>query len=232
MPSDFQDPHIAPPFPVLYEDNHLLVISKPALLPTMGVQPDRPSAVSLVKEYLKQKYRKPGNVYLGVVSRLDSMVSGVLPLARTSKCASRLSQQFRERAPNKTYLAITPQTGNLKRGKLIDWVIKDESQHRMQTTSQPTPGSQRAELELLERQEIGKFCLWKISLLTGRKHQIRVQLASRGAPIVGDRKYGSRLSFPAGIGLHAANLTLTHPTTGERLEFTAPQPLSWRSYLG
>lgn len=231
MPFAFPDQNQTPRLPVLYEDNHLLVISKPAPLPTMGVKPDQESAVSIAKEYLKQKYQKPGNVYLGVVSRLDAMVTGVLPLARTSKCASRLSAQFRERSPEKTYLAITPRSQALEPGKLIDWIVKDEAQHRMKTTTGQSSGAQRAELELVRIREIGDLLLLEIRLLTGRKHQIRVQLASRGAAIIGDRKYGSRQPFPGGIGLHAKKLIIDHPTTSQKLEFIAPNPPNWGPYL-
>lgn len=231
MPFALPDKNQTPRLPVLYEDNHLLVVSKPAPLPTMGVKPDQESAVSIAKEYLRQKYQKPGNVYLGVVSRLDAMVTGVLPLARTSKCASRLSAQFRERSPTKTYLAITPRCPALEPGKLIDWLVKDEAKHRMMTTTPQSSGAQRSELELMRIREIGDLLLLEIRLLTGRKHQIRVQLASRGAAIIGDRKYGSHQPFPGGIGLHAKKLEIDHPTTSEKLEFIAPNPPNWASYL-
>ncbi|MEX0793762.1 MAG: RluA family pseudouridine synthase [Pirellulaceae bacterium] len=231
MPFALPDRNQTPRLPVLYEDNHLLVVSKPAPLPTMGVRPDQASAISIAKEYLRRKYHKPGNVYLGVVSRLDAMVTGVLPLAKTSKCASRLSAQFRERSPAKTYLAITPRSQALEPGKLSDWVVKDEVHHRMKTTTLQTSGAQRAELELVEIHEIGELFLLEIRLLTGRKHQIRVQLASRGAAIIGDRKYGSRQPFPGGIGLHAKKLEIEHPTTKRKLEFTAPNPPTWATYL-
>jgi 23S rRNA pseudouridine1911/1915/1917 synthase len=212
---------------VLYEDNHLLVVNKAAGIATMGVTEAEPSVVQQAKAYLKLKYSKPGNVYLGVVSRLDAMVSGVLVLARTSKAAARLSEQFRDRETSKIYWALVERAPQAKSAELSHWVRKDERQQKMVISGPRAPGAQQAKLRyhLLERLGVGD--LLEVELITGRKHQIRLQLATVGCPILGDRKYGSGRSFPAGIGLHARQLSLTHPVTKEPLTFRAPLPASW-----
>ena len=219
---------------VLFEDNHLLVINKPALLVTMGARPDEPSLVNLAKDYIRDKYQKPGNVYLGVVSRLDSFVSGVIVMARTSKAAARLNDQFRDKTADKTYLAIVPHHPNLEsKGTLEHWLAKDESNHRMMTVAGGNSDSKtnsKAKLARLSYEVIGHHqqnCLLKIKLETGRKHQIRVQLAATHCPIVGDRKYGSKASFSVGIALHSRSLTIEHPTKREPMTFSAVPPRFW-----
>lgn len=212
---------------ILHEDNHLLVVNKPAGLATMGVTGDEPSVVRIAKEYLKAKYQKPGNVYLGVVSRLDALVSGVLVLARTSKAAARLSEQFRERETSKIYWAIVERSPRSTSGELVHWMRKDERKQRMVVTAADTSGAQEARLRFRSLQKLKTGELLEIELLTGRKHQIRLQLSAAGAPILGDRKYGSNVSFPSGIALHARRLALVHPTTKEELEFVAPPPAPW-----
>ena len=139
-------PGSLPPLQVLYEDNHLLVVNKPAGIPTMGAKAGTHSLVMLAKEYLKRKYQKPGNVYVGVVSRLDAPVSGVLVLARTSKAAARLAEQFRERDPQKVYWAIVEGTLGQATGKLVHWIVKDEARRRMTVRSKQTAGTQEAKL--------------------------------------------------------------------------------------
>ncbi len=145
-----QSPALSPQPPtmldVLYEDNHLLVVNKPAMLPTMGVAEDRPSLLSVAKEYLREKYNKPGNVYLGIVSRLDAPVTGVVLLARTSKAAGRMSAQFRDREVEKSYWAIVEGRIEPREGRLLDFVRKDERHRRMHIAGANTTGSQRAEL--------------------------------------------------------------------------------------
>ena len=215
---------------VLFEDNHLLVINKPALLVTMGARPGEPSLVNLAKDYIRDKYQKPGNVYLGVVSRLDSFVSGVIVMARTSKAAARLNDQFRDKTADKTYLAIVPHHPNMKsHGMLEHWLAKDEANHRMMTVASGESDS-KAKLARLTYEVIGHYqqnCLLKIKLETGRKHQIRVQLAATQCPIVGDRKYGSKAAFSVGIALHSRSLTIEHPTKREPMTFSAAPPRFW-----
>jgi len=219
-----------PPLDVLYEDNHLLVVNKRPGIATQGVTDDEPSVARLAKEYLKQKYSKPGNVYLGVVSRLDAAVSGVLVLARTSKAAARLSEQFRERETSKIYWAIVERLPRSKSGELVHWVKKDERQQKMVVTTANTSGAQEARLSFRSLGKVAAGELLEVDLLTGRKHQIRLQLAESGSPILGDRKYGSGLSFANGIALHARTLTIAHPVSKESLTFTAPLPPVWQRY--
>ena len=212
---------------VLYEDNHLLVINKPAGLATQGVAEDEPSAVKLAKEYIKRKYKKPGNVYVGVVSRLDAAVSGVLVLARTSKAAARLSEQFRERQTRKIYWAVVEKPPKQNEATLTDWLKKDEKTQRMVVATAHAIGAQKARLSYRVLKRLPTGALLEIELETGRKHQIRVQLAHHGIPILGDRKYGSRRPFPAGIALHARTLEIAHPVKKETLTLTAKLPDAW-----
>src|SRR5262245_15590711 len=224
---------------VLYEDNHLLAVNKPAMLPTMGVAEDVPSLLTVAKEYVRRKYNKPGNVYLGIVSRLDAPVTGVVLLARTSKAAARLSQQFRERDVEKAYWAIVDGRIEPSEGQLVDFLRKDERHRKMHIASERTAGAQRAELEyrVMDRGEVslsqglGWASLLEVRPLTGRKHQIRLQLSHAGYPIVGDRKYGSTRSFPAGIALHSRRLVIEHPVSKMQIAIEAPLPASWRRFV-
>jgi 23S rRNA pseudouridine1911/1915/1917 synthase len=224
---------------VLYEDNHLLAVSKPAMLPTMGVAEGRPSLLAAAKEYIRRKYAKRGEVYLGIVSRLDAPVTGVVLLARTSKAAGRLTKLFRERDVDKSYLALVEGRVEPASGRLVHFLRKDERHRRMHVTGEDTPGAQRAELSYrvlnkdkeAARQGDKEITLLEIQLITGRKHQIRVQLAKAGWPVVGDRKYGSSQPFPAGIALHARRLVFEHPVRKTRLAIEAPLPSAWRSWV-
>lgn len=214
---------------ILYEDNHLLVVNKPAGMPTQGARQGQPSVVAWARQYLKRKYRKPGNVYVGVVSRLDSPVSGVVVLARTSKAARRLNRQFQSRSVVKTYWAVVEGRIDPARGEWIDWIRHDARARRMQVVHGAGPGASQAHLRYRRVRSIASRSLVEVELLTGRKHQIRVQMAFRGWPIVGDRKYGSRTDFGPGIALHARRLVLAHPTRGAMMEFEAELPPSWTS---
>jgi 23S rRNA pseudouridine1911/1915/1917 synthase len=215
----------------LYEDNHLLAIDKPAGLPTMGAPRGRDSAVELAKAYVKRKYHKPGNVYIGVVSRIDATVSGVLLLARTSKAAARLNEQFKTGTVEKTYWALV--RGNPEPAdELADYLLKDEAAERMRVVTSDRPGSKQAILRYRRVAVAGDgAALLEIQLLTGRKHQIRVQLASRGWPILGDKKYGSSTGFTKGIALHSRRLVVEHPTQRTRVELKSPLPIYWRPWL-
>src|SRR4051812_46366648 len=238
---------------VLYEDNHLLAVNKPAMLPTMGVADDRPSLLTVAKEYIRGKYNKPGNVYLGIVSRLDAPVTGVVLLARTSKAAGRLSKLFRERDVEKVYWAVVEAPVEPREGRLVDFLRKDERHRRMHVASEHAPGAQRAELRyrvLVADEETGRggegenkisirspslpfslspsLALLEVRPLTGRKHQIRLQLAHAGIPIWGDRKYGSSRPFGAGIALHSRRLVIKHPVSKMQLEIEAPLPATWQ----
>lgn len=225
---------------VLYEDNHLLAVNKPATLPTMGVSDDRPSLLSVAKDYIRTKYAKPGNVYLGVVSRLDAPVTGVVLLARTSKAAARLSQQFRDRHVEKTYWAIVDGTITPPAGVLTDHLRKDERHRRVHAAAAPSATTQIAELgyrtlggqpgepKLLNSTSAS---LLEVRPITGRKHQIRVQLSAAGFPILGDRKYGSTRRFPQGIALHSRHLVVEHPVSRIKMAIEALPPAYWQPFL-
>jgi 23S rRNA pseudouridine1911/1915/1917 synthase len=217
-----------PRFQVLFEDNHLLVLNKPAGLATMGVAAGTASLFELAKAYIKQKYHKPGNVYLGVVSRLDAVVSGAIVLARTSKAAARLAEQFRQATVLKTYWAIVspPPVGESETWE--DWLLKDERQKRMLVVDRRLRGAQRARLSFETRRRLIRHAWLEITLETGRKHQIRAQCAFHDCPIVGDYKYGSTLPFPNGIALLALSLFLSHPTRDEVLAFDEQLPRAWQ----
>jgi 23S rRNA pseudouridine1911/1915/1917 synthase len=215
---------------VLYEDNHLLAVIKPPELATMGVTDDEPSLLREAKQYVKHRYNKPGNVYLGVVSRLDAVASGVIVFARTSKAAARLTEQFRSRSVEKTYWAVVegqPPAAD----QCVDWLLKSEARQRVEIVPASTPGAREARMRFRRLRTLSNdSSLLEISLETGRKHQIRVQLAGRGFPILGDRKYGSRRPFAAGIALHARRLLFSHPTRGEPIDLTAPCPEAWSKF--
>jgi 23S rRNA pseudouridine1911/1915/1917 synthase len=212
---------------VLYEDNHLLVLNKPPLLATMGAESGMPTAVAWGKEYIKQKYQKPGNVFLGVVSRLDSFVSGALPLARTSKAAQRLTQAFAQRKVQKLYLAWVSGKLEPTRDRWVDWVKKNDRRKRMERVASGESGSQQAVLDFEVLTQSRGLSLVAIQLETGRKHQIRVQFADRGFPILGDRKYGGRPVDSDGIFLHCYRLRLPHPTQDRTVEIVADLPPHW-----
>ena len=217
-----------PPLAVLYEDNHLLAVAKPAGLVTMGVTPDRPSLLAEAKRYIKTRYRKPGNVYLGAMSRLDAPVTGIVLFARTSKAAARLTEQFRTRQVDKTYWAVVEGRPAARQVTLVDWVRKDERHRRMHIVLPGSSGGQEARLQFQVWEHFALGTLLEIALETGRKHQIRLQLSAAGHPILGDRKYGSRRKFPLGIALHARRLRFTHPVRGDQIELRAPLPPAWR----
>jgi 23S rRNA pseudouridine1911/1915/1917 synthase len=217
---------------ILYEDNHLLAINKPAGLPTMGAGHGHLTAADAAKEYLKRKYDKPGNVYLGVMSRLDAPVSGVLLFARTSKAAARLTEQFKQGTVEKTYWALANGKLDATSGEWSDWLVKDEAAERMRVVTAGRVGAKQAVLRYRRLASVGDgVVLVGIQLLTGRKHQIRVQFASRRLPILGDRKYGSTVPFPRGIALHSRRLVVEHPVKKERIELQAALPAYWRQWV-
>jgi len=221
---------------VLYEDNHCLALNKPAGWPTTHFDGKDETVDRLVKAYLKEKYNKPGNVFLGVVHRLDKPVSGVLLFARTSKSAARLSEQFREGAVDKSYWAMVEDPkptdccpwATQDSGTLEDWLKKDDAAARVEVVPPETPDARVARLLFNVRGRHDGLTLLELLPHTGRKHQLRVQLASRGCPIYGDAKYGSNRAFGAGIALHARSLTFLHPTKAEPISVTAEVPRIWR----
>jgi len=222
---------------ILYEDNHCLALNKPAGWPTTHFQGDEETVDRLAKAYLKEKYQKPGKVFLGVVHRLDKPVSGVLLFARTSKSAARLSQQFRDGMIEKVYWAVvnglaTTRPMGAERlpsaGTLEDWLQKNDVAAKIEVVPPDTFGAQHAVTYYMIRAEHEDMTLLELRPQTGRKHQLRVQLASRGWPIHGDRKYGSPHKFGPAIALHARSLTFLHPTKNEPITLIAEVPKFWR----
>lgn len=220
----------APAIEVIYEDNHLLVVNKPPAIATMGAVAGEPTIASLAADYIKVRYQKPGSAFVGIVSRLDSFVSGVLVLARTSKAAARLTEQFKQRQSAKVYLACVEGTLEAPQWKTLSgFILKNENAHRMQMVPTNTRDAQSAVLELRSLAHAANRSLVEINLLTGRKHQIRAQLSDFGHPIVGDTKYGATTKFPLGIALHSRQLTIVHPTLRTPMTFVANVPPAWSS---
>ena len=215
--------------PVLYEDNHLLVVDKPAGLLAQGDKSGDTTLVDAAGAYLKEKYDKPGKVYVGLVHRLDRNVSGVTVLARTSKAAARLSAQFRDSTVRKTYLAIVAGDPDPAKGDLTSW-LAPAGDHRGVTRAQMAPfsGARESHLRYNVTDSGGGFAQVSIEPVTGRRHQIRAQMALLGCPLVGDVKYGSewRLADHR-LALHAIKLEISHPVGGRAMEFTAPLPGNW-----
>ncbi len=210
---------------VLHEDNHTIVVNK---RPGEIVQGDKTGDIPLsdkIKEYLKEKYDKPGNVFCGVVHRIDRPTSGVLVFARTSKALARLNDQFREKSTKKIYWAIVEKKPPKKEGKLIDYLKKNEKQNKSYPVKEGTQGSKLAILKYTYLSSSDNYHLLEIELETGRHHQIRCQLANIGCCIKGDVKYGAKRSNKdLSIHLHSKELSFDHPTTKERLNVTARCP--------
>lgn len=210
---------------VIYEDNHLLVVNKPAGQLVQGDQTGRVTLLEEAKGWLKEKYAKPGKVFLGLVHRLDRTASGVVVLARTSKAAARLSEEMRSRRPRKTYWAkvsgeVPPQ------GRWVDRLERNEFNSRVVAA----PAGKEACLSFKRLGYARGVSLVEIALETGRHHQIRVQFAHRGFPVLGDRRYGSAVFFAAdAIALHARAMSIRHPTLGEEMHFVAELPATWEN---
>ncbi len=205
---------------VIYEDNHIIVVEK---IPNVPSQSDKTGDIdmfTLVKQYIKEKYNKPGNVYLGLVHRLDRPVGGVMIFAKTSKAAGRLSEQVRDKVFKKKYLAVVDGKINKIKGTLEDYLYKDERNNISRVVSKEKKNAKIAKLdyEVITYNELKNLSLLKINLHTGRHHQIRVQLANFGHSIFGDQKYGARGKGKQ-IALWAYELTIEHPISKERLTF-------------
>lgn len=212
-------------FKILYEDNHLLVVEKPVNIPSQGDSSGDPDLLSLLKSDIKERYQKPGNVYLGLVHRLDRPVGGVMVFAKTSKAASRLSEQIRSQAFGKYYLALVHGRPKDKQGRLEHYLKKDRTSNMVQVVSSSDPGGKHAILDYQVLKSTEKFSLVHVNLLTGRSHQIRVQFAAIGHPLFGDQKYGAHLNVPGQqIALWSHQITFRHPTTKEEMTFTSHPP--------
>ncbi|MBO5172672.1 MAG: RluA family pseudouridine synthase [Bacteroidaceae bacterium] len=211
---------------VLYEDNHLIIVNKQAGEIVQGDKTGDTPLSDIVKDWLKEKHNKPGNVYLGVVHRLDRPVSGVVLFAKTSKALPRLNKMFAEHDKvSKTYWAIVQNRPQASKGTLTHWLTRQEKNNTARAYDREVPGAKKAVLDYELIASGDRYHLLEIHLHTGRHHQIRCQLAKMGCPIKGDLKYGAPRSNPDGsISLHARNLTLEHPVSHETISVTAPVP--------
>ena len=210
---------------VLYEDNHIIVVNKKPGDITQGDKTGDPPLSDFVKAYIKKKYNKPGNVFLGTIHRLDRPTSGIVVYARTSKGLTRMNALFQKKEVKKTYWAVVEQKPSKSSGKLVDYLKKNEKQNKSYVVDESTSGSKKAELSYSFVSSSDKYHLLEVDLGTGRHHQIRTQLASIGCIIKGDLKYGAKRSNKnASIHLHSRKISFVHPVSKEKIEITAPTP--------
>ena len=204
---------------IIYEDNHLIVVEKPINIPTQEDNTKDKDLLTILKEYIKEKYNKPGNVYLGLVHRLDRPVGGIMVFARTSKAASRLSEQVRNKTFKKTYNAVV--IGNIENtGKLKDYLLKDEKRNIVKVDEK----GKEAILNFKKLNFKDNMSHVEINLETGRSHQIRVQMSHHGYPLFGDQKYNKTAKVGEQIALFAKKIEFVHPTTNELLTFELDLP--------
>jgi 23S rRNA pseudouridine1911/1915/1917 synthase len=211
------------PFTVLYEDNHVLVVRKPEHIPVQADSSGDTDLQEMLKSYIGRKFNKPGNVFLGIVHRLDRPVGGVMVFARTSKSASRLSDEMRRNAMDKTYWAIVEGVP-AESGSMRHWLIKNERTNMVTASTREVTGSKEAVLYYKTLQSNGTLSLVEIDLETGRPHQIRVQFLASGHPLWGDQRYNKQARPGQDIALFAKSLAFTHPTSKERMRFDVPIP--------
>lgn len=220
------------PLEILYDDNHCLAVVKPAGALMVGDETGDETLRDQAKDWVREKYNKPGNVFLGVVHRLDRPVSGVALYARTSKSASRLADQFRRGSVEKTYRAWVHGSPPNGTHVLSDWLLKDRSTNTTQVVKEGFPGAKLSTLEFRVLSRNDGRSLLEVYPKTGRSHQIRVQLASRGWPIPGDVKYGgAKSNNPRAIALHARSLIVQHPTQKIDIEITTEVPCDWADWF-
>ena len=222
------------PFYEIYEDNHLLIVNKAAGILVQGDHTHDKPLIELCKEYIKTKYQKPGNVFMGLVHRLDRPVSGLVVLAKTSKGLERMSKLFHDRKVQKTYWAITKRKPRQNQGTLVHWLHKDGAKNLVTAYSKVTDEAQKAELSYRVMGKLNDHFLLEIKPKTGRPHQIRAQLAAIGCPIKGDVKYGfAKPNTDKSIHLHARKLYFLHPVKKEPVDVTAPLPETdfWEQFL-
>ncbi|QHN65104.1 RluA family pseudouridine synthase [Bergeyella cardium] len=210
---------------ILYEDNHLLIINKRAGQLVQGDKTGDESLLETLKHFIKERDHKPGNVFLGLVHRIDRPTSGLVIYAKTSKALSRLTQMIKNREIKKTYWAIVPKEIVPKSQRLVHYLKKNEKNNKAIVFTKPTDGAKEAILTYTIIKVLDNYQLLEVDLETGRHHQIRAQLSKIGLPIKGDLKYGApRSNQDGGISLHARKLEFIHPVTRERIEITAPVP--------
>ena len=218
---------------VLYEDNHIIIVNKAPGEIVQGDKTGDKPLVEILKEWIKEKYAKPGNVFCGVVHRLDRPVGGVVIFAKTSKALSRLNEMFRKGEVNKTYWVITANCPTKEADTLIHYITTTERNNKSYASSTPRNNSQKAVLSYRHIASSERYHLLEVNLMTGRKHQIRVQLSSIGCPIRGDLKYGAKRSNPDGsISLMARRVRFIHPVSGKEIDVTAPLPADplWQAF--
>ena len=214
---------------VIYEDNHIIVVKKPPMVLSQGDGTGDPDMLSCVKEYIRKKYSKPGNVYAGLVHRLYRPVGGVMVFAKTSKAASRLSEQIRNDGFIKEYCAVIHGEPE-RQGVFEDWLVRDPLSNNTRRAAKDVPGAKYARLEYKVKRTVEGLSEVRILLLTGRHHQIRVQFASRGFPLFGDVRYGDPLE-KGGIALYACRLSFMHPVRKEELSFEADPPWNIEKFI-
>ena len=218
---------------VVYEDNHIIIVNKKSGEIVQGDKTGDKPLSDIVKEYIKEAYAKPGNVFLGVVHRLDRPVSGLVVFARTSKALSRLNDMFRTGDVHKTYWALTKNRPQQSEGTIENWLVRNEKQNKSYSYDHEKPGAKKAILKYKVIGASDNYTLIEVKLLTGRHHQIRCQLASIGCPIKGDLKYGAKRSNPDGsISLLARRVEFTHPVSKQPICVEAPLPDApeWQSF--
>ncbi|MBP8756864.1 MAG: RNA pseudouridine synthase [Prevotella sp.] len=209
----------------VYEDNHIIIVYKNSGEIVQGDKTGDEPLSETVKKYIKEKYQKPGNVFLGVVHRLDRPVSGLVVFAKTSKALTRLNKMFRDGEVHKTYWAITKDAPKESEGMLTDWLVRNEKQNKSYAYSHEVPNSKKAILQYKVIAHTDNYNLLEINLMTGRHHQIRCQLANMGCPIKGDLKYGAKRSNPDGsISLLSHHVELAHPVSKELISIDSPVP--------
>lgn len=210
---------------VVYEDNHIIVVVKPQNVPTQEDESKDKDLLTMVKEYIKVKENKPGNVYVGLVHRLDRPTGGIMVFAKTSKSASRLTQEMHTGDFKKRYLAVVVGKSREKRAKLVNYLLKNARTNTVQVVPELTTNAKRAELDYVVLDDSEKVSLVEVNLATGRSHQIRVQLKNIGCPIYGDVKYGGdKLAKGHNLALWAYELKFVHPTTKENMTFKCYPP--------
>ncbi|HJD75870.1 MAG TPA: RNA pseudouridine synthase [Bacteroides reticulotermitis] len=210
---------------VVYEDNHIIVVNKTASEIVQGDKTGDTPLSEIVKQYLKEKYQKPGNVFIGVTHRLDRPVSGLVIFAKTSKALTRLNEMFRTSDVKKTYWAVVKNEPKETEGELVHFLVRNEKQNKSYAYDKEVANSKKAILDYHLIGHSDNYFLLEVDLKTGRHHQIRCQLAKMGSPIKGDLKYGFPRSNPDGsICLHARRLKFTHPVSKELIELEAPAP--------
>lgn len=218
---------------VIYEDNHIIVVYKESGEIVQGDKTGDKPLSELVKSYIKEKYAKPGQVFLGVVHRLDRPVQGLVVFARTSKALTRLNEMFRRGDVKKTYWAVASNSDRIQEEQTLEsWLVRNEQQNKSYSYSHEMPNSKKAILRYKRLEKGDNYSLLEVRLLTGRHHQIRCQLASIGATIKGDLKYGAKRSNPDGsISLVAKHLEFTHPVSKKLLSFDSPTPDIFRKFV-